>query len=248
MYTKTFHCKRATRGFTLLETLTSIAILAMVIIGPLAVIINSSSYARETKDTVIATYLAEEAIELLQNQYDSLYVFCKKQPSDPLCTTATSETPGQIAWRLFKQRLGDGGDATHPSCFLKRENGDPDNASGCSYDFVYMIGDITTSPSRYITTEPECKYIVGVATTTTTGIRHMYVCQGVSSHYMNGEIDSKNFTRSVSVEWLPSSFEVGATMAEYYQDDLRITVEVEYRGVNGYPRTITVVRFMHSQP
>ena len=70
------------KAFTLLETLTSIAILSFVIVGPLTVIMGSSSYARQTKDVMVATYLAEESEKILQNQYETLYIDCKNQPAD----------------------------------------------------------------------------------------------------------------------------------------------------------------------
>lgn len=231
------------KGFTLLETLVSVGILSLVIIGPLAVIINSSSYARQTKDTVTATYLAEEAIELLQNQYDSLYVFCKKQPADPLCATST-ETPGQVAWRLFKQRLSI---STGQSCFLKHEDASADNPYGCSFDFIHMLGDITVPPVRYIATADECRSIVGIASTTAIGLRHTYVCKGLPAHYVGGVVETKDFTRSITVEWLPT-FEIDPSMFNHYNDDLRIVVRVVYRGFNGYPATTTITQFMHSQP
>lgn len=232
------------KGFTLLETLVSIGILALVIVGPLAVIINSSSYARQTKDTMVATYLAEEAVELLQNQYDSIYVFCKKQPSDVLCATASGDTPGQKAWWLFKTRLSAAGGQ---SCFLKHEDGSTDNISGCSYDFINMLGDITVSPVRYIATADECKSIVMVATTTSAGIHQTYVCKGLPSHYFGGAVATKDFTRSVTVEWL-KTFETDPSMFNHYNDDLRIVVRVVYRGFNGYPYTVGITQYMHSQP
>lgn len=235
---------KVTRGFTLLETLTSIAIITFVIIGPLTIIINSSSYAKETKNTIIATYLAEEAIELLQNQYDSLYVFCKKQPSDALCTTTTSETPGQIAWRVFKDRFGSGGGQ---SCYLKQEDGvTPDNPNGCSYDFQNMAGDITISPTRYVSTASECQSVIGVSMLS-GGSRYMYTCKGVPAHQLGGTLDAtKLFQRSVTIDWLPT-FETG-TRAEQYNDDLRIVARVTFRGYNGLSHTVTVTRFMHAQP
>jgi type II secretory pathway pseudopilin PulG len=230
------------KGFTLLETLVSIGILAMVIIGPLAVIINSSSYARQTKDTITATYLAEESIELLQNQYDSLYVFCKKQSGIDPCIPIGEETPGQTAWRVFKDRL-----ATSPSCFLKHGDGSADNPYGCSFDFIHMIGDITVPPVKYLATGNECKSIIEIASTTQVGINHTYVCKGLMDHYFGGETSAKEFTRNITVEWLPT-FEVGNVIADQYNDDLRIVVRVTYRGFNGYPYTVSITQYMHSQP
>jgi prepilin-type N-terminal cleavage/methylation domain-containing protein len=172
---------KKSRAFTLLETLVSLAILALVIVGPLAVISSSSGYARQTKDGIVATYLAEEAIELLQNQYASLYIFCKNQPSDPLCVTSSGETAGQIAWRLFKERLSSSGG--QPSCFLKHEDGSSDNPFGCSYDLIDFSGDITSEPPvRYVSSDNECRYLAGASSTiplSSARYPYAYVCKCV---------------------------------------------------------------------
>ena len=64
------------RGFTLIETLVSVFIITTVVLGPLTVSSNASAYARQTKDTMTAVYLAQEAIELLHHQQDSIYLDC----------------------------------------------------------------------------------------------------------------------------------------------------------------------------
>ena len=244
-YQFTKYIQQVSRGFTLLETLVSIAILALVIVGPLSVISSSSGYARQTKDIITATYLAEEGLELVGNQYASLYIFCKKQSGDPLCASATGETSGQITWRVFKARFsaGDG----QPSCFLKHEDGSTDNPDGCSYDFVDMTGDITsTYPVRYVSSNNTCKYITGATTPLAGGgYRYSYICRGVAAHYAGGVLDSKGFSRSVSFEQLPT-FESGP-MSGQYNDDLRVTVQVGFRGINGLAQNIKIIRFMHSK-
>lgn len=244
------------KGFTLLETLTSVAILSVIIVGPLAVIMNSSSYARQSKDTIIANYLAEESVELIQNQYDSLYILCKKNPTDPYCATGTNETSGQIAWRLFKERLGPVGG--QPSCYLI------DNPAGCSFDSVNMNNDPTVTPVRYIANSSECPYLVEATTTLTIDriehvgsgnliteyhvlsdeTRHTYVCKGVAAH-IPGTAGAKSFTRVISVERIASPFLDGELLN---QDDLRITASVKFNTLNGASSTVKIVRFMHAQP
>ncbi len=168
--------KHNQKGFTLLETLASIAVLSLVIIGPLAVTISSSGYARLTKDTIVATYLAEEAVELLQNQYDSMYIYCKKNVSaievGGLCEPSAQETTtGETAWRLFKNRLSglDGG----PTCFLPKGSmgsypGNAlGNASGCAFDSVSLKATSTQSLPRYDASAGDCKYLMPVSTSTT---------------------------------------------------------------------------------
>lgn len=260
--------KKISQGFTLLETLVSIGIFALILVGPLTVISGSSVYARQTKDNMVSTYLAEESLELLQNRYSSLYLLCKKQPETAACDSLNDdETSGQIAWRVFKERIGS--DGTQPSCFLS------ENPYGCSYDNLSMIGDVTSWPVRYVGGSEECKYLIEVSTTTGAyfpnseytdpgnsqgehggevsnglvlyGKRNMYVCKGLEYHIPVGStIGTKHFERVLSVESLPT-FETGGILSQY-NDDLRITSTVKFKGVNGLTRTVTVVRFMHAQP
>lgn len=176
-----------TKGFTLLETLASISMLSLIIIGPLSVTIGSSGYARLTKDTIVATYLAEEAIELLQNQYDSLYIYCKKYGSATsiggYCdTTGTPETTtGQTAWRLFKNKLSSSAGSGAPllggkTCYLPKGSSpgySTDsilNTHGCSFDYIHMQATSTEEISKHEASTFNCKYLVPVATSTTIAV------------------------------------------------------------------------------
>jgi prepilin-type N-terminal cleavage/methylation domain-containing protein len=248
-----------TKGFTLLETLASIAIISFVVIGPLAAIVNSSSYARKTKDTMTATYLAEEAVELLQNQYDSMFVYCRKQPDSPTCFTATGESPSQVAWRLFKERLT--ATSSQPSCYSV------DNPNGCAFDTLNMTGDITAVPTRYDASSPECASIVEVTTPIKVMVppggatgnvalvekvvnRHTYMCQGlVDSNRVpvGASTSTKTFKRTVSVEQLPTPSEIGLPIADQRHDDLRIVTKVDFRTLYGSTGSISITRFMHAR-
>ena len=300
------------QGFTLLETITSVGILALVIVGPLSVIISSSSYARQTKDTIVATYLAEESVELLQNQYDSLYVFCQKKPDDAFCALSGDEnTTGQAVWRQFKQRLDSG--AGQPACYTAK-NGLSSGATGCAFDYLSMTNvSTTTVPTRYTLASQSCPYLVEVATTTnmtqttqtscyvafltasqTAGAnqtslsyfsydycgshnesgtpnyyscistcnasstqtvstpveRHLYVCKN-QAEAIAGRVATttvKTFSRSIGIEQVSTSFESSSPSASQYNDDLRITSNVQYKGVNGVSHTIKIIRFMHALP
>ena len=256
---KKYHTVKA---FTLLETLASIAIISLVIVGPLSVLSSSSSYARQTKDVIIATYLAEEAIELLQNQYDSIYIYCNKNPTatDPgsLCEPATTPiaetTTGQTAWRVFKERLSS--PSAQLSCFKD------ENADGCTYNATDMIGEITlTPPTRYKAGSSDCLRLIKVSEqvmTRETGAANpgnqplfvtgsSYVCSGGNISAGGAVADtSKSFSRSISVEHLPT-FETAPLKEEQHNDDLRITSEVTFRSINGRSNTLRVTRFMHAR-
>jgi prepilin-type N-terminal cleavage/methylation domain-containing protein len=245
------------KGFTLLETIVSVAILSFVIIGPLSAIVNSSSYARKTKDTMTATYLAEGTVELLQNQYDSIYVFCRKQPDDSMCkplALTPNESTSQIAWRVFKVRFAatDG----QPSCF---------NPVGCSFDSLDLLGSVTSTPTRYIANSPECSSLVDVAipvtvspssntqvggigtTATISTVRHAYRCNGVASHIpINSSTSTKTFKRSVVMEILPVSFESVLPSIQQYNDDIRVVSKVEFKTFRNATTSVMITRFMHA--
>lgn len=241
---KFLHQKRI-QAFTLLETLVSIAILSFVIIGPLAVIMNSSVYARKTKDTMIATYLAEESTELLQNQYDSLYVFCQGDPGSCLLPDSyPNESPSQATWRIFKERLS--ATSSQPSCYLA------DNSAGCSFDFLNMIGDITTVPERYVATDTSCSSLQDVSSMVTQDgsqvAKHMYVCKGVPAHIPPGaSFGLKEYHRSITVERIPATFESSLPPEQQYYDDLRIVTRVTFKSIYGATSSVSVTRFMHAR-
>lgn len=223
---------RSLKGLTLLETLVSITIITLAIIGPLSYMVTSSSYAKQTKEAMTASYLAEEAVELLQNRYDSLYVLCNKQPGIDPCITATGETVGQIAWRVFKEKFLAGGG--YPSCFA-------DNVSGCAFDYVDMQDPLSSFPPRYLPAEADCSSLIGVSSST----YYSYVCKGVPSH-KDGQETSNSYRRVVYLEQLPT-FENNPAN-EQDNDDIRITVEVEYKSASGAVRNARVTRFMHPRP
>lgn len=175
------------KGLTLLETLVSITIISITIIGPLSFIATSSSYARQTKDALVATYLAEEMVELVQNQYDSLYVLCSKQPGIAPCIAAGDETSGQTAWRVFKERFS--AMSTLTSCFLNQ------NSNKCSFDHIDMQADIDTNPSRYSASADTCSQVIS---TRQTGLV-TYVCIGLPTH-INGGVTGLFYKRSVYLE------------------------------------------------
>ena len=267
-----------TKGFTLLETLASITVLSLVVIGPLSVTISSSGYARQTKDTIVANYLAEEAVELLQNQYDSMYVYCKKnvaatQPGG-LCESATEET-SQTAWRLFKNKLssteGQALSNSQPSCYLPKAagpayTGDTGNANGCALDYVGMIASSDEVLTRYDASSNNCKYLVPASTSTSRYVQidsagqagavngwvnstsTSYVCNGVPAHIPRG-------AKIQPKEYIRSvtveqlpTFEGAVSADQQYSDDLRITSSVKFKALNGAYHTVTVTRFMHARP
>lgn len=214
------------RGFTLVETLVSTMIITVVILGPLTVASNASTYARITKDTLIATYLAQEAIELLRHQQDSVYIRCI-QASTSACVPTGNETPQQTAWRMFKSRLGL--NAQGASCFST------DNAVGCSYDFIDMTSDVNSNPTKYVSSQSSCNTLSLQSST------KLYVCSGARGSGSGYTVT--NFSRSVSV----TSVATFSGADSSYNDDLRVTVTVTFKRPNGYLHQIQVVDFLHAR-
>lgn len=62
------------KGFTLIETLVAIAILGMVIVGPLTLAIKSIGSAAISQNQITASYLAQEAIEYIKNHRDNNFL------------------------------------------------------------------------------------------------------------------------------------------------------------------------------
>ncbi|TXG99852.1 MAG: type II secretion system protein [Candidatus Moraniibacteriota bacterium] len=218
-----FSSQQSMRGFTLVETLVSTFVISLVVLGPLTVAVNSSTYARETKDVLTGTYLAQEAIELLRHEQDSLYIRCA-QASGSTCTIMTNETPREAAWRLFRNRLA--ATTLGPSCFVT------DNSEGCSYDVINIVGSEDTDFYKYSATSNSC------STLSVTSDK-LYVCTGV--HGEGATLTA--FSRSVKITSLPTF----SGSDETYNDDLRVTVTVSFLKPNGFKRIIKVTDFLHAR-
>lgn len=226
------------KAFTLLEVLASLSIVTLVIMGPLTSTISSSSYAGQSKDVMVATYLAQEAIELLHSQRSSLYIQCIKIKEACDSTVPTlergiggEETPGEKAWRLFKTRLAGSGAV---SCF-----------DGCSFDFFDMASTSKAIPTLYLPTSEECQYLALVSSAVIDSVRNYYVCSGVTAHTEDGySVVKKSYSRKITVE-SRDTFENDPD-EEHYYDDLLVTATVTFRRVNGTIRTIIVTDFLRA--
>lgn len=234
------------KAFTLLEVLASFSIVTMVILGPLTSAINSASYARQTKDIITATYLAEEAIELLHHHRDSIYLQCINIVG--ACNNTVpdigSETYSEKAWRIFKSQLVYGS----VSCYL----------NGCSYDFLDMINVSTNTPIIYSPISNECSYLSLVSSTVLgidTHVRNYYVCSGINTSRLKDNffsIKKTSYTRKITIQSVPT-FETtplpvpNTPNLGLYYDDLVVTSEVSYIKSNGVVRVIKVIDFLHSK-
>lgn len=67
---KTFYLSQKSSGFILIEVIVSISVLMLAIPAALTVASKSVFLATYSKDNVIATYLAQEGIEIIRNKRD----------------------------------------------------------------------------------------------------------------------------------------------------------------------------------
>lgn len=214
-----------TKGFTLVETLISAFIITIVILGPLTLATSASSYSRATKDSLTATYLGQEAIELLKHQQDSIYIRCT-QEAGSFCVPQSGETYANAAWRIFRNRFSN---ASALSCFAN------ENPSGCSFDVVDMTANEDITPTKYQSTTNSCNTLSVEQST------NLYVCTGVRG--TGTGYTPTRFRRSVSITSIPT-WGVG-TSEQNYNEDLRVTVTVTFTELNGYVRQIQVIDFIH---
>jgi hypothetical protein len=194
-----------------------------------------------------ATYLAQEAIELLHFQNDSVYLQCLKRKG--ACTDLPEqriyngspggdETTGEQAWRIFKDRIsGEGGPV---SCF-----------TGCAYDFFDMSNVTSTPLQIYLTNGVECSTLsratIGVTINGVSSVRSYYACSGVGSHLAGAyKIEKTTYSRTIKVESI-NTFELEGDGDPSYYDDLLITATITFRRSTGQLRTIVVTDFLRSR-
>ena len=226
--------KNNVEAFTLLEVLASLAIVTLVILGPISSAVNSASFARQTKDVMTSTYLAEEALEMLHYQYDSLYLQCANNQGACLVSSLAGETPGEKSWRLFKERLAYN-TSPYVSCFT---------ANGCSYDFIDLLSSTSVDPiAKYSPAGDECRKLARVSATVGEQVINKYVCSGIPSHNAGPSVTTA-YSRSVTVESKQAFF---SDNSPSYNDDLLITAKISFRRSNGILRTIQVVDFLHAR-
>lgn len=239
------------RAFTLLEVLASLSIVTLVVLGPLTSAINSSSYSSQSKDLMVSLYLAEEALELLHYQYDTLYIACTQNRDACDVPTNPNEKSGAKAWRLFKERLADTTDGS-ASCF---------DEGGCAYDFLDMMNATSSVnlPKKYDPEDPDkCPKLSMVQSAphgelfgTNTSVRNYYVCSSIDQEDIDNRLKDNhfnvsrtNYSRSVFVESKPTFTE---SAPPFYQDDLIVTATVSFRRTNGMIRAIRVTDFFHAR-
>lgn len=249
-----FHIPYSTfnpRAFTLIEAMVGIVIIVTAITGPLSVAVSSATYAKDTKDKITAIYLAQEAVDILRFERDSLLIKCS-QNDDVVCPQYSLngdprlainygidsfETTTNAAWRIFKSNLKNNTD-----CFVTDNGGEP----GCSFDFYDFTQNTSLPPVKYVYTgsvDENCNYLFRdeSAMGGTTG--GAYLCQA------NGSGPSFKKTKFQRVIKL-THFNTVTGGNQYYQDyndDVRVNVTVSYAKSYGIIKSVEVVDFLHAK-
>ena len=229
----------------MIEVLVSLWIITVAILGPLAVAINSSSTSRDTKDNVVSAYLAQESFELLRFVRDTIYLRCitgdtSCAPTFLPASGTEYEQSSEAAWRLFKEKLTNGGGAD--SCFTI------DNVNGCTYDTEGFLSNArinpTLNPTIFGVGTGNCEYLNHDTrrqngATTTTPTDGMYLCDDQS-----GILSPTAFKRVVKVT---SILSITGAYDQLYNDDLRIEVTVSYSKINLLTKKVKAIDFIRAR-
>jgi type II secretory pathway pseudopilin PulG len=94
-------------GFTIIETLVAITVLMIAVAGPLVVASKGLNAALYARDQVIATYLAQESMEVIKNTRDNnLNLGNNWLANIQLCTSANAPTCDASAVSLNTTQSG----------------------------------------------------------------------------------------------------------------------------------------------
>ena len=150
--------KNKIKVFTIIEALVSVAIILLIIIGPLSLTIGALNSVKENGNRIIASYLAEEIIEEFKNYRDDFALTCSNltinyDSSDLLAdmscgsipvnssfynsTIPPDTNPQNIAWKLFVNNvMGDMVTNTRQDLLLD------DNSFNSLNQFIFYTPDI----------------------------------------------------------------------------------------------------------
>ncbi len=239
------------RAFTLIETLLATLVISMVILGPLTVSITSSSYAKDTKKVITASYLAHEGLELIRFKRDSAFVECQSGQATcvPISFTASSmENTQQASWRIFKERFRTAvnGNGVQPSCFTD------DDPEGCAFDVYGVTQTGSGIANRYVAADDRCSSMYtdnrldqpsGYDVTGMGVTDRVYVCKENGLPY---DYSDTGFARVIKLT--PVSLSYGDDYQKMYEDDVRVESAVTYTRVHGIKRTVRAVDYLHARP
>lgn len=93
--------RRLPSGFTLIEAMIAVSILALSVAGPLIGASRAIVLAQISRDQLIATYLAQEGIEYIRAMRDDAYLNAYKANGSTVSSSAWVDfTSGSNAWSI----------------------------------------------------------------------------------------------------------------------------------------------------
>ncbi len=228
------------RGFTLIEAMMGIFIISVSIGGPMVIASRAAQEIRYSRELFTATFLGEEAIELIRFRRDSVFIECSDQ-SSTMCRNASStilatgvqEIPNETAWKVFKNQFGA---VSNTLCF---------SATGCVFDIhgilLHPIDDMIPA-ELYDATSANCNTLYQDRSTqissnfATSSTDFMYLC---NNHAPANAIDTQ-------VRRVVKMTSLGTNCPSYecsYGDDVKVDVTIFYN-YQGVQRSLTVTDFI----
>ena len=233
---------RYLRGFTLIEAMMGIFIISVSIGGPMVIAGRAAQEIRYSRELFAATFLGQEAIELIRYRRDSVFLECS-DPSSSMCLNASStiptnplvqELPNETAWKVFKNQFGG---ANGNFCF---------SAAGCVFDIYGLLKNPTVDgipTDLYDATSVNCNSFYQDRSTqinnstATSSTDFMYLC---NNHAASRGVDTQT-RRVVKMTSMTS-----ATCPSYecsYNDNIKVDVTVFYN-YRGTQKSLMVTDFI----
>lgn len=240
---KFFNSNQKPKSFTLIETMVAVTIVTIAILGPLSVAFTASNYAKDTKDVFTATYLAEEAIDLLKYERDSVFLYCVNNQSDLVTCKQHNTYDGnsiideifkETSWRVFKENILN----NSPSCF----------DTNCTFDFTDFKNNPSPNPSPKFTSyaygDGNCDTIYRDDTSPSNAVTSsVYTCHDGG----DPKWKATHFKRTVKLQDIKKVGDGVNGYFDNYEDDILVTVTVEYTKTNGLNRSIILADLIHSK-
>ncbi len=227
-------------GFTLIEAMIGIFIISVSIGGPMVIAGRAAQEIRYSRELFTATFLGQEAIELVRFRRDSVFMECS-DPSSAMCLAASStilstgvqETPNETAWKVFKNQFGG---TSNTYCF---------SVNGCVFDMYGILKnpnanaipvdlyDASTSNCSSLNQDRSVQ-INNITSTSSTDF--MYLCNDhTTTKAINTQI--RRVVKLTSMGSVCPSYECS------YRDDVRVDVTIFYN-YRGTQKSIVVTDFI----
>jgi type II secretory pathway pseudopilin PulG len=246
--------RKVWRGFSLIEAMVGIFIISVVIGGPMVIASRAAQDIRYSKEVFSATFLGEEAIELIRYKKDSFALECNANGSSTGCPEIANpysnitvpntglpshlnEENNEAAWRLFKNQFGYN---TGTLCF---------SPQGCTFDILSILSSSATSAPVFYdassTGNNACDTLyqdpssLTNGTTSISAYDFLYLC---APHRATSSIDAQ-VSRIVKMTSTTTSALIGASYDHDYADTIKVDVSMHYK-FKGFDKTITVTDFI----